>query len=48
MIKALSKLEEAGISLSDFSLGQPSLDEVFLTLTGKTVEENEGKGEEHA
>ncbi|TSB47052.1 ATP-binding cassette domain-containing protein [Alkalicoccobacillus porphyridii] len=48
VVKALSKLEEAGITLSDFSLGQPSLDEVFLTLTGKPAEENENKEEESA
>lgn len=32
---ALQALEEAGIEVESFSLGQPSLDEVFLTLTGK-------------
>ncbi|MFK3936415.1 ATP-binding cassette domain-containing protein [Alkalihalobacillus sp. NPDC078783] len=35
VMKALNTLDEAGISLVDFSLGQPSLDEVFLTLTGQ-------------
>jgi ABC-2 type transport system ATP-binding protein len=33
-LRALSRLTEAGIGVSDFSFGQPSLDEVFLTLTG--------------
>ena len=33
-IQALSRLTEAGIAVSDFSYGQPSLDEVFLALTG--------------
>ena len=33
-LRALSRLTEAGIAVSDFSLGQPSLDEVFLALTG--------------
>jgi len=32
--EALTALLHAGIELSDFSLGQPSLDEVFLSLTG--------------
>jgi daunorubicin/doxorubicin transport system ATP-binding protein len=31
---ALGKLTSAGIGVSDFALGQPSLDEVFLALTG--------------
>ena len=33
-LQALSRLTEAGIAVSDFSYGQPSLDEVFLALTG--------------
>lgn len=36
---ALAALEEAGMDIESFSLGQPSLDEVFLALTGKPVEE---------
>jgi ABC-2 type transport system ATP-binding protein len=35
----LIKLSQAGIAVTDFSLGQPSLDEVFLTLTGHPAEE---------
>ena len=31
---ALAALGRAGIAVSDFSLGQPSLDEVFLAITG--------------
>ena len=31
---ALGRLTGAGIGVSDFALGQPSLDEVFLALTG--------------
>ena len=31
---ALGRLTSAGIGVSDFALGQPSLDEVFLALTG--------------
>jgi ABC-2 type transport system ATP-binding protein len=30
---ALARLARAGIVVEDFSLGQPSLDEVFLALT---------------
>ncbi len=32
--RALTALSRAAITVSDFSLGQPTLDEVFLTLTG--------------
>ena len=36
--RALAELAQAGITVDDFSLGQPSLDEVFLALTGENVE----------
>ena len=35
---ALTELARAGIVVSDFALGQPSLDEVFLALTGSHAE----------
>ena len=35
---ALPALHDAGIDIATFALGQPSLDEVFLALTGKHVE----------
>lgn len=38
---ALAALEEAGIAVETFSFGQPSLDEVFLALTGKPAETEE-------
>jgi daunorubicin/doxorubicin transport system ATP-binding protein len=44
--EALSKLSRAGLTVADFSLGQPSLDEVFLALTGRPAEEPEA-AEEH-
>ncbi|CAL9472540.1 Daunorubicin_doxorubicin resistance ATP-binding protein DrrA [Streptomyces sp. enrichment culture] len=33
--RALSELARAGVTVDNFALGQPSLDEVFLALTGK-------------
>lgn len=36
---ALVALEEAGLEIDAFALGQPSLDEVFLALTGKITED---------
>lgn len=38
---ALQELARAGIPTVQFSLGQPSLDEVFLALTGRTATEEE-------
>jgi ABC-2 type transport system ATP-binding protein len=35
---ALSELTHAGVALTEFALGQPSLDEVFLALTGHPAE----------
>ncbi len=35
---AVTGLGRAGITVSEFALGQPSLDEVFLTLTGRHAE----------
>jgi ABC-2 type transport system ATP-binding protein len=35
---AVGELFAAGIDVSNFSLGQPSLDEVFLALTGHVAE----------
>ena len=35
---ALLELSRCGIAVSDFALGQPSLDEVFLALTGNRAE----------
>ncbi|MBL7258861.1 ATP-binding cassette domain-containing protein [Paractinoplanes lichenicola] len=35
--RALGRLASAGIVVDDFSLGQPSLDEVFLALTDREV-----------
>jgi ABC-2 type transport system ATP-binding protein len=37
--EAVAELSRAGIRVAGFSLGQPSLDEVFLALTGHPAEE---------
>ncbi|MFZ2178472.1 MAG: ATP-binding cassette domain-containing protein [Rhodococcus sp. (in: high G+C Gram-positive bacteria)] len=37
--RALPALDDAGIAVSTFALGQPTLDEVFLSLTGRPAEE---------
>jgi ABC-2 type transport system ATP-binding protein len=37
----VGELSRAGVGIADFSLGQPTLDEVFLALTGRPAEEGE-------
>ncbi|AZM61180.1 MULTISPECIES: ATP-binding cassette domain-containing protein [unclassified Streptomyces] len=37
--RALNELARAGITVDNFSLGQPSLDEVFLALTGRDTQQ---------
>jgi ABC-2 type transport system ATP-binding protein len=41
---ALSALAGAGIGIAEFSMGQPSLDEVFFALTGHPAEERREEG----
>ena len=41
--EALLALTRAGIGVAEFSLGQPSLDEVFFALTGRPAEETPGE-----
>jgi ABC-2 type transport system ATP-binding protein len=38
--RAIAELSAAGLGLAGFSLAQPSLDEVFLALTGHTAEDD--------
>src|ERR671917_600937 len=45
---ALAELSRAGVALTDFSLGQPSLDEVFLALTGRPAEDDDATQEDAA
>jgi ABC-2 type transport system ATP-binding protein len=43
--EVVGELSRHGIAVANFSLGQPSLDEVFLALTGHTAEEVATDGE---
>ena len=38
---ALAELSRSGVAVTDFALGQPSLDEVFLALTGRPAEDDD-------
>ncbi len=45
LINALRQLDVAGIGVDDVGLRRPTLDDVFLTLTGHAAEESENAGE---
>jgi ABC-2 type transport system ATP-binding protein len=42
--QAVAELSRAGVRVGSFSLAQPSLDEVFLALTGRPAEDQTGDG----
>ena len=46
--EAVAELTRSGVGVADFSLGQPSLDEVFLALTGRPAEDQDAIEEEAA
>src|SRR5918994_1526298 len=43
---ALAELARSGVAVTDFALGKPSLDEVFLALTGRPAENDDAEDEE--
>ncbi len=45
--RAVRLLDDAGIAIDDLSLRRPSLDEVFLAITGHLAEEESGVDEDH-
>ncbi|MFJ9715993.1 ATP-binding cassette domain-containing protein [Streptomyces sp. NPDC101213] len=46
--RALAELARTGVTVDNFSLGQPSLDEVFLALTGHDTQADDAVGNEVA
>ena len=48
VVAALDELTRSGVALTNFALGQPSLDEVFLALTGNRVTHNIHESEDAA
>ncbi len=46
--EAVAELTRRGVAIAGFSLGQPSLDEVFLALTGRPVEDESSAEEVEA
>jgi ABC-2 type transport system ATP-binding protein len=47
-VHALRRLDHAGIAVTELSLHRPTLDDVFLTLTGHAAQENAPEEEEAA
>ena len=43
--EAVRRLDEAGVEIDDVALHRPTLDDVFLTLTGRAAERAEQNGE---
>ncbi len=46
MIEALRRLDDAGVEVADLTLRRPTLDDVFLTLTGRAAEEETDEDDE--
>jgi ABC-2 type transport system ATP-binding protein len=46
IVHAVRRLDEAGVDVDDLALRRPTLDDVFLTLTGHAAEENGDREED--
>jgi ABC-2 type transport system ATP-binding protein len=40
IVEAVRRLDEAGVEVDDLTLRRPTLDDVFLTLTGRAAEDS--------
>ena len=45
LLNVVRRLDERGIAVQDIALHKPTLDDVFLTLTGRGAEEAEAESE---
>ena len=48
IVEAVRRLDEAGVGVEDLGLRRPTLDDVFLSLTGRVAEATDDKTEETA
>ncbi len=48
IVEAVRRLDEAGVDVEDLGLRRPTLDDVFLTLTGHVADEGDSSEEEAA
>ena len=44
-MEAVRLLDDAGVGVQDIALRRPTLDDVFLALTGRAAEDEEAAGE---
>jgi ABC-2 type transport system ATP-binding protein len=45
IVEAVRRLDDAGVGVDDLALRRPTLDDVFLTLTGHAAEEPAAGGQ---
>jgi ABC-2 type transport system ATP-binding protein len=45
IVEAVRRLDEAGVGVEDISLRRPTLDDVFLSLTGHAAEDDQAAAE---
>jgi ABC-2 type transport system ATP-binding protein len=48
IVEAVRRLDEAGVDVDDLTMRRPTLDDVFLALTGHAAEAGDGEGEGEA
>jgi ABC-2 type transport system ATP-binding protein len=48
VVAAVRRLDEAGVGVTDIAVRRPTLDDAFLTLTGRPAEEASTDAEEPA
>jgi ABC-2 type transport system ATP-binding protein len=48
LVDVVRRLDAAGVPIADLSLRRPTLDDVFLALTGRTAESEDGAGDGEA
>jgi ABC-2 type transport system ATP-binding protein len=46
LVEVVQRLGDAGIEVDDVGLRRPTLDDVFLTLTGHVAEEGDAEGDD--
>jgi ABC-2 type transport system ATP-binding protein len=46
IVEAVRRLSDAGVGVDDLAIRRPTLDDVFLSLTGHVAEERDGGGEQ--
>jgi ABC-2 type transport system ATP-binding protein len=45
IVEAVKRLSDAGVEVDDLAINRPTLDDVFLTLTGHAAESDNGSSD---